>query len=174
MRYWESNPGPSTGRSRQWLKRHRRTPASVSIAVRLPSYLELILIGRHGALTNQLGWGCPHKGQLRHDQFWWRISDSNRSPSACKADALPDELIPQNCCQSRVLRVVIDWWRIEDSTGSRLKCAQMYGGSGRIRTYSPKWERVYSPLRLAVSAADPCWSHAWVSIPVLRVHNSAC
>ena len=26
---------------------------------------------------------------------WWRISDSNRSPTACKAAALPDELIPR-------------------------------------------------------------------------------
>lgn len=26
----------------------------------------------------------------------WRIADSNRSPSACRADALPDELIPQD------------------------------------------------------------------------------
>ena len=27
--------------------------------------------------------------------LWWRLPDSNRSPSACKADALPDELNPQ-------------------------------------------------------------------------------
>lgn len=26
---------------------------------------------------------------------WWRIGDSNSSPSECKSDALPDELIPQ-------------------------------------------------------------------------------
>ena len=25
---------------------------------------------------------------------WWRIADSNRSPPACKAGALPNELIP--------------------------------------------------------------------------------
>ena len=27
---------------------------------------------------------------------WWRMSDSNRLPSACKTDALPGELNPQN------------------------------------------------------------------------------
>ena len=27
---------------------------------------------------------------------WWRMSDSNRPPTACKAAALPDELIPHN------------------------------------------------------------------------------
>jgi hypothetical protein len=27
--------------------------------------------------------------------FQWRMSDSNRPPHACKARALPDELIPQ-------------------------------------------------------------------------------
>ena len=26
---------------------------------------------------------------------WWRIPDLNRSPTACKAVALPDELIPR-------------------------------------------------------------------------------
>ena len=30
--------------------------------------------------------------------LWWRISDSNRSPQACKASALPDELIPHETC----------------------------------------------------------------------------
>ena len=26
--------------------------------------------------------------------YWWKISDLNRSPPACKTGALPDELIP--------------------------------------------------------------------------------
>ena len=30
----------------------------------------------------------------RAARVWWRLPDSNRSPSACKADALPDELNP--------------------------------------------------------------------------------
>src|SRR5919199_1955636 len=30
------------------------------------------------------------------NQIWWRMTGSNRRPSACKADALPAELILQN------------------------------------------------------------------------------
>ena len=29
----------------------------------------------------------------REDDIWWRMTGSNRRPSACKADALPAELI---------------------------------------------------------------------------------
>ena len=39
---------------------------------------------------------------LEELNIWWRISDLNRSPSACKADALPDELIPQNLLVSPI------------------------------------------------------------------------
>ena len=31
---------------------------------------------------------------------WWRHADSNRRPSACKADALPTELCPR----------LLEWW----------------------------------------------------------------
>ena len=41
--------------------------------------------------------------------FWWRISDSNRSPSACKADALPDELIPRCLVQDDGFEPPTDW-----------------------------------------------------------------
>ena len=36
-----------------------------------------------------------HAGALPLDQWniWWTIPDSNRSPQACKASALPDELM---------------------------------------------------------------------------------
>lgn len=30
--------------------------------------------------------------------IWWRLTGSNRSPPACKAGALPDELNPRNSC----------------------------------------------------------------------------
>ena len=39
----------------------------------------------------------PHNfsGFSRGSLPWWRIAGSNRSPSECKSDALPNELIPQ-------------------------------------------------------------------------------
>ena len=33
---------------------------------------------------------------LIHDKCWWRMTGSNRRPPACKAGALPAELIPQD------------------------------------------------------------------------------
>ena len=41
---------------------------------------------------------CMYYISLIHtcQHIWWRISDSNRSPTACKAAALPDELIPHS------------------------------------------------------------------------------
>ena len=36
--------------------------------------------------------GAPHLGLA----FWWRLTGSNRRPPACKAGALPAELIPQD------------------------------------------------------------------------------
>src|SRR5215831_5053577 len=32
------------------------------------------------------------------DVVWWRMTGSNRRPPACKAGALPAELIPQDFC----------------------------------------------------------------------------
>ena len=34
--------------------------------------------------------------KLKTLKFWWRLTGSNRSPPACKAGALPDELNPHN------------------------------------------------------------------------------
>ena len=60
------------------------------------------------SLTKRLLWPTELRGRILQLYFvnsflstsifliWWRISDSNRSPPACKADALPDELIPHN------------------------------------------------------------------------------
>ena len=31
-----------------------------------------------------------------HDKCWWRMTGSNRRPPACKAGALPAELIPRD------------------------------------------------------------------------------
>ena len=42
------------------------------------------------------GFGDQRSAGLNYGaMLWWRISDLNRSPPACKAGALPDELIPQ-------------------------------------------------------------------------------
>ena len=42
------------------------------------------------------GFGDQRSAGLNYGAIlWWRISDLNRSPPACKAGALPDELIPQ-------------------------------------------------------------------------------
>jgi hypothetical protein len=38
--------------------------------------------------------GLVSKPCLRRRLGWWRLTDSNRSPPACKAGALPDELNP--------------------------------------------------------------------------------
>ena len=47
-----------------------------------------------------------HAGALPLDQWniWWTIPDSNRSPQACKASALPDELM------AHMLDLFIFWW----------------------------------------------------------------
>ncbi len=40
------------------------------------------------------GCGLPTNGGVR--RCWWRMTGSNRRPPACKAGALPAELIPQD------------------------------------------------------------------------------
>ena len=47
-----------------------------------------------------------HAGALPLDQWniWWTIPDSNRSPQACKASALPDELM------AHMLDLFMFWW----------------------------------------------------------------
>ena len=44
-------------------------------------------------------------------QIWWRMTGSNRRPSACKADALPAELI------LRILHLRVIAWRRPTLTG---------------------------------------------------------
>ena len=41
---------------------------------------------------------------LRRTELWWTIPDLNRSPQACKASALPDELMAQ------IFDLFIFWW----------------------------------------------------------------
>ena len=45
----------------------------------------------------------PSASTASPDYLWWRRSESNRRPSACKADALPTELRPRK------------WWAWVDS-----------------------------------------------------------
>ena len=51
--------------------------------------------GRFVSLPIELGW------QMKY--IWWRMTGSNRRPSACKADALPAELILHNGKPGNVL-----------------------------------------------------------------------
>jgi hypothetical protein len=46
--------------------------------------------------SNQLSYRpAGHQEHVAHQKDWWRHADSNRRPSACKADALPTELCPR-------------------------------------------------------------------------------
>ena len=60
----------------------------------------------------------PHQpGPAVMPASWWRRSDSNRRPEACKAPALPTELRPQENQarkKPKAPRVPI-WWAREDS-----------------------------------------------------------
>lgn len=53
---------------------------------------------------------------------WWRMTGSNRRPPACKAGALPAELIPQSL----------------ESVQSIMTDPLDRGGSGWIRTNDPR------------------------------------
>lgn len=57
---------------------------------------------------------------------WWRMTGSNRRPPACKAGALPAELIPQSHT-THTPEVSPDQLTRQDS-----------GGSGWIRTIDPR------------------------------------
>src|SRR6516225_3526240 len=46
---------------------------------------------------------------------WWRMTGSNRRPPACKAGALPAELIPQSKHNSRGTARHRQWWVWMDS-----------------------------------------------------------
>ena len=50
-------------------------------------------------ITSQLLYQLSYTGNLR----WWRMTGSNRRPPACKAGALPAELILQKNKRSDVL-----------------------------------------------------------------------
>ena len=56
-----------------------------------------------------------HQNTLRQDALmlrWWRMTGSNRRPPACKAGALPAELIPRiEAKQASLLYTLMkDWW----------------------------------------------------------------
>ena len=84
----------------------------------------------------------------------WRISESNRSPSACKADALPDELIPHRWLgwqgsnlpitrsqspRSFQLDYTPIWRRAVNTIHTHKKCAsRLAGGASTLLIYSPK------------------------------------
>ena len=67
----------------------------------------------------------PH----RTDQRWWRMTGSNRRPPACKAGALPAELIPPAGLNAQ---------RTKLNTPGALVANTGGGGSGWIRTNDPR------------------------------------
>ena len=55
--------------------------------------LEPATPGVTGRYSNRLNYRCASAGLTPDSQGWWVMTGSNRRPSACKADALPAELI---------------------------------------------------------------------------------
>ena len=72
-------------------KRHPK----VSFVVVGLNRLELSTSRLSGVCSNQLSYNplFPLRGLV-----WWRCTDSNRGPIACKSSALPNELPPQREC----------------------------------------------------------------------------
>ena len=82
---------------------------------------------------------------------WWRMTGSNRRPPACKAGALPAELIPQSflCFELSALLVRIKQdvdsvcavyvqYTSKPMTTYCADCHAANGGSDRNRTYDPR------------------------------------
>ncbi len=55
--------------------------------------LEPATPGVTGRYSNQLNYQSTNTTAYTHFPRWWVMTGSNRRPSACKADALPAELI---------------------------------------------------------------------------------
>ena len=55
--------------------------------------LEPATPGVTGRYSNQLNYQSALSMLYLHQKVWWVMTGSNRRPSACKADALPAELI---------------------------------------------------------------------------------
>ena len=64
--------------------------------------------------------------EKRPAQSWWRRSDSNRRPEACKAPALPTELRPRISLESRQSRAARPWAARYRRRGAKLV------GQGRL------------------------------------------
>ena len=75
--------------------------------------------GRSLQITSRPDRNCP-------DQDWWRRSDSNRRPEACKAPALPTELRPRISLESRQSRAARPWAARYRRRGAKLV------GQGRL------------------------------------------
>src|SRR5574344_356068 len=72
------------------------------------------------------------------DFIWWRMTGSNRRPPACKAGALPAELIPRKA----PITALLNQWHstaIQLSFAPRTACfLDDVGGSGWNRTNDPR------------------------------------
>ena len=63
--------------------------------------LEPATPGVTGRYSNQLNYQSALSMLYLHQKVWWVMTGSNRRPSACKADALPAELITQSLISLR-------------------------------------------------------------------------
>ena len=68
----------------------------------------------------KLDFPCKYNPPNSPQNSWWRWTESNRRPPACKAGALPIELHPQNRRMGRAQR-----------SPSRLPTLTIHGGPGR-------------------------------------------
>src|SRR5690554_7978875 len=74
--------------------------------------LEPATPGVTGRYSNQLNYHCAY-----FKDKWWVMTGSNRRPSACKADALPAELITQiYLIKCWALNYMADWTGLEPAT----------------------------------------------------------
>ena len=56
----------------------------------------MLFVNLHGAQEFNPQTNHPTHTHSSHTEVWWRMTGSNRRPPACKAGALPAELIPQD------------------------------------------------------------------------------
>jgi hypothetical protein len=80
--------------------------------------------------------------------FWWTRQDLNPPPSACKADALPDELLARN------------WWVLSDSNREGLRQRISVRPRYHYGTKHPwKWEWESNPRTTVLQTATLPFCH---------------
>ena len=86
-------------------------------------------------------------GQCPIEVNWWRMTGSNRRPPACKAGALPAELIPQRCELKSWIEWLVGLVGFEPTTPALSRRC-----SNRL-SYRPAHSLCVAPSRLMISFA---------------------